>query len=221
MLSVKWQQFCLCLMCWLWAAVKYCHNLNRKAIITHQWKAISKDDDDHTNISNFSVVSSNANAFENHCVFFKMADTSREFSLLEITNNSINFWLPKSAMMLSTTHCIGITGVVNRVVYANFTTTEHLLTKLGEILILTHEGLEKHMDNFVYVPSQWEMTLQCNIISHWVSTSTEWFQQTCTNIIAIFSGIILCMHPANERQHCNVTSSLIGWAHAQNDPWFC
>ena len=32
------------------------------------------------------------------------------------------------------------------------------------------------------------------------------------------SGIILCMHPANERRH-DVTSSLIGWVHAQNDPW--
>ena len=27
------------------------------------------------------------------------------------------------------------------------------------------------------------------------------------------------MRPANERQHYNVTSSLIGWAHTQNDPW--
>ena len=31
-------------------------------------------------------------------------------------------------------------------------------------------------------------------------------------------GIILCMHPANERQRYNVKSSLIGWAHTQNDP---
>ena len=30
--------------------------------------------------------------------------------------------------------------------------------------------------------------------------------------------IILCMHPANERWLYNVTSSLIGWAHSQNDP---
>ena len=29
---------------------------------------------------------------------------------------------------------------------------------------------------------------------------------------------ILCMRPANERWRYNVTSSLIGWAHAQNDP---
>ena len=34
-----------------------------------------------------------------------------------------------------------------------------------------------------------------------------------------FSGIILCMCPANERRRYIVTSSLIGWAHHQNDPW--
>ena len=31
-------------------------------------------------------------------------------------------------------------------------------------------------------------------------------------------GIVLWMHPANERPRYNVTSSLIGWAHSQNDP---
>ena len=33
------------------------------------------------------------------------------------------------------------------------------------------------------------------------------------------SGIILCMRPANERWCYIVTSSLIGWAHTQNEPW--
>ena len=33
------------------------------------------------------------------------------------------------------------------------------------------------------------------------------------------TGIVLCMPPANERQRYNVTSSLIGWAHAQNYPF--
>ena len=32
-----------------------------------------------------------------------------------------------------------------------------------------------------------------------------------------WSGIILCMQPANERRRYNVTSSLIGWVHTQND----
>ena len=33
-----------------------------------------------------------------------------------------------------------------------------------------------------------------------------------------FLGIVLYMQPANERWRYNVTSSLIGWAHIQNDP---
>ena len=32
--------------------------------------------------------------------------------------------------------------------------------------------------------------------------------------------IILCMHPANERWRYNVTSSLNGWTHTQNDPYW-
>ena len=32
-------------------------------------------------------------------------------------------------------------------------------------------------------------------------------------------GIILCMHPANERWRYSVTPSLIGCVHKQNDPW--
>ena len=34
-----------------------------------------------------------------------------------------------------------------------------------------------------------------------------------------YSGIILCMHPANGKWCYNVTSSLFGCVHIQNDPW--
>ena len=37
---------------------------------------------------------------------------------------------------------------------------------------------------------------------------------------APFPGIILCMATANGRRRYTVTSSLIGWAHTQNDPCF-
>ena len=42
----------------------------------------------------------------------------------------------------------------------------------------------------------------------------------CSGLVysTAYSGIILLMRPANERRRYNVTSSLIGWAHAQNDP---
>ena len=36
--------------------------------------------------------------------------------------------------------------------------------------------------------------------------------------ILIYSGTLLFMRPANKRQRYNATSSLIGWAHTQNDP---
>ena len=31
-------------------------------------------------------------------------------------------------------------------------------------------------DCFVYAPSQWETTSQCNIVSHWLSTYTIWYK---------------------------------------------
>ena len=36
----------------------------------------------------------------------------------------------------------------------------------------------------------------------------------------LWPGIIQCIHWANERWCYNVTPSLIGWAHTQNDPWW-
>ena len=33
--------------------------------------------------------------------------------------------------------------------------------------------------------------------------------------------VILSTGPANERRRFIVTSSLVGWAHTQNDPWLC
>ena len=37
--------------------------------------------------------------------------------------------------------------------------------------------------------------------------------------LSLSPGIILCMHRANERWRCIVTSSRIGWVHTQRDPW--
>ena len=41
---------------------------------------------------------------------------------------------------------------------------------------------------------------------------------TAVLCLAINTGIILCMRPANERQRYIVMLSLIGWAYTQNDP---
>ena len=56
-----------------------------------------------------------------------------------------------------------------------------------------------------------------------VSSSKE-FQSLCLTLnvllfILWLAEIILYMRPVNERWHCSVKASLIGWAHTQNDPW--
>ena len=35
-------------------------------------------------------------------------------------------------------------------------------------------------DHFVYAPSQWQMTLQCNVTSHWLCTYTKWYLDDIT-----------------------------------------
>ena len=37
-------------------------------------------------------------------------------------------------------------------------------------------------------------------------------------LVAVYAWIILCMRTVNERRRYHATSSLIGWAHKQNDP---
>ena len=58
-----------------------------------------------------------------------------------------------------------------------------------------------------FAPSQWETVLLCNDVS------------------LIGAGLILGLRPANERRRYFVTTSLIGWAQAENQPcnsvsWF-
>ena len=40
--------------------------------------------------------------------------------------------------------------------------------------VVTLQKLIIYRDHFVYAPSQREMALHCNTISHWLGTYTEW-----------------------------------------------
>ena len=42
-------------------------------------------------------------------------------------------------------------------------------------------------DHFVYVPSQWETTLHCNVVSHWLGAYTKWF--LLTSIFVVVSQV--------------------------------
>ena len=57
----------------------------------------------------------------------------------------------------------------------------------------------------------WEM-----LCIFWRKILTIWWRFYCWLILE--AGITLCMGSANERRRYNVTSSLTGWTHAQNDP---
>ena len=47
--------------------------------------------------------------------------------------------------------------------------------RLGSVTTACLEGdTTFSKDHFVYVPSQWETTLPCNVVSHWLGTYTEW-----------------------------------------------
>ena len=60
-------------------------------------------------------------------------------------------------------------------------------------------------------------------LSTYIKWPTFWYQHVSVHsdeeIYKQHTGIILCMRPANERRRYNVTSSLIGWVHSQDDPW--
>ena len=64
-------------------------------------------------------------------------------------------------------------------------------------------------------------------VGHFVKAAMCFNQRFCNNSFVFFAstlhlwycqGVILCMCPTNERRRYIVTSSLIGWAHTQNDP---
>ena len=42
--------------------------------------------------------------------------------------------------------------------------------------------------HFVYAPSQWEMMLQCNTISHWLCAYTKLSQHMCHGLAPVLSG---------------------------------
>ena len=86
-----------------------------------------------------------------------------------------------------------------------------------------------HYDNFLC--HQWRQSWHHNshqLLSHAVPAKYPWNIWIKTAGISgpsqyqydISAGIIWYMRPANERRRYNVTSSLIGWAHIQNDPWY-
>ena len=50
-------------------------------------------------------------------------------------------------------------------------------------------------DHFVYAPSQWDMTLQCNVISHWVDAFTKWSLLMSIKVYTYTTGASVIIEP--------------------------
>ena len=48
---------------------------------------------------------------------------------------------------------------------------------------------QRCLHHFVYAPSQWETTLQCNVVSHWLSACTEWSLQLSSRFVVSCGGL--------------------------------
>ena len=54
----------------------------------------------------------------------------------------------------------------------------------------------QYRDHFVYGPSQWETTLHCNVVSHWMGIYTKWSLPVC------IEAEFVILHKSE--QHCDV-----------------
>ena len=80
------------------------------------------------------------------------------------------------------------------------------------LLLTSDENFVIIRDHFVYVPSQREMRLQCNLISHWLCAYTKW---------SLIIHKMIPDHNAYTKWSLIITHTK--WSliitHAQNDPW--
>ena len=97
----------------------------------------------------------------------------------------------------------GIRHLQSNVYFAQGTQQIHtwIISNVKWILLINHSDLQS-----IFV-----MSIKA---SHVTGNST-----VCS--LTQTAGIILCMHPPNERRRYIVTSFVIGWAHTQNDSWEC
>ena len=66
------------------------------------------------------------------------------------------------------------------------------ITLMGHLLVYSVSYSSAIVrDHFVCAPSQWEMMLQCNVISHWLDTCTKW---SLKSLCWIFILHLLSLH---------------------------
>ena len=73
-----------------------------------------------------------------------------------------------------------------------------------------------YLDNFLVISAYISISYAVSMLSPMYDN----FRLILTQIWISYVGIILNMGSANEKRRYNVTSSLIAWAHTQNDPCY-
>ena len=96
-----------------------------------------------------------------------------------------NFYQPQSAWSIDQVSTKRSSAIYNFV----FTVTKFCVMWEGEALphntklriysgkivkMRVHHWSMNQADHAVYAPNQWEMALQCNAVSHWLGSCTEW-----------------------------------------------
>ena len=46
------------------------------------------------------------------------------------------------------------------------------------------------MDHILHVPNQWEMTLLCNVVPHWLGAYTKWSLLSCNISVSLPEGLM-------------------------------
>ena len=76
------------------------------------------------------------------------------------------------------------------------------------------KNYHSHFDKMEYL-NTWKMKIEKDITSF-----QTWHMSICQeDILEVSTGLVLGLHPADERRCYFVTTALIGWVHAQNQPW--
>ena len=72
-----------------------------------------------------------------------------------------------------------------------------------------HQEEPYEQDHSVYAPSQWEMALHCNAISHWLGAYTEWSLHEDKLSWKLFSELLEFLGKASILKLCNIELSVM------------
>ena len=103
-----------------------------------------------------------------------------------------------------------IVGIVHFISYAVGTIPKSSLPYNIHVFLLCQHGfltnhfcVRSYRDRFVYAPNQWETTLQCNLVSHWLGAYPDYSlfrHETHMWYPPWYSGLV-----ASQNQHFQVT----------------